>query len=99
MVPCNHKMDSKEEKKIINFVEDFILNDPYFDTLSKKEQQSVRNTFIVVMRAVYKAANYPNVIPVIYCHDYQSAELIRDAMAKVATFMPNVDKIKLHITH
>jgi hypothetical protein len=85
-------MDRKAEKQIIDFVEDYILNDPFFKTLSKKDQRTTRNTFIIVMRAVYKANNFPNVIPIIYCHDYKSAQVVQDAMEKVAYFMPNTDK-------
>jgi hypothetical protein len=92
-------MDRKAEKQIIDFVEDYILNDPFFKTLSKKDQRTTRNTFIIVMRAVYKANNFPNVIPIIYCHDYKSAQVVQDAMEKVAYFMPNTDKIRIEITH
>ena len=92
-------MDRKAEKQIIDFVEDYILNDPYFLSLSKKDQRNTRNTFIIVMRAVYKANNFPNVIPIIYCHDYASAKVIRNAMDKVSVFMPNTDKVRIEITH
>lgn len=92
-------MDRKAEKQIIDFVEDYILNDPYFQTLSKKDQRNTRNTFIIVMRAVYKANNFPNVIPIIYCHDYGSAKVIETAMEKVSMFMPGTEKIRIEITH
>ena len=92
-------MDKKAEKQIIDFVEDYILSDPYFQQLTKKDQRNTRNTFIVVMRAVYKANNFPNVIPIIYCHDYQSAQVVRNALERVARVMPNTEKIRIEITH
>lgn len=92
-------MDKKAEKQIIDFVEDYILSDPYFQQLTKKDQRNTRNTFIVVMRAVYKANNFPNVIPIIYCHDYQSAQVVRNALERVAMVMPNTEKIRIEITH
>ena len=92
-------MDKKAEKQIIDFVEDYIISDPYFQQLTKKDQRNTRNTFIVVMRAVYKANNFPNVIPIIYCHDYQSAQVVRNALERVAMVMPNTEKIRIEITH
>ena len=92
-------MDKKAEKQIIDFVEDYIISDPYFQQLTKKDQRNTRNTFIVVMRAVYKANNFPNVIPIIYCHDYQSAQVVRNALERVARVMPNTEKIRIEITH
>lgn len=92
-------MDKKAEKQIIDFVEDYILSDPYFQQLTKKDQRNTRNTFIVVMRAVYKANNFPKVIPIIYCHDYQSAQVVRNALERVAMVMPNTEKIRIEITH
>ena len=95
----NIKMNRQEEKVIINFVDEYILTDPYFRTLSRKAQKETRKTFITVMRALYKANNYPNVIPVIFAKDYRSAQVIAEAMNKVANVIPNVDRIRIQITH
>jgi len=95
----NHKMNREEEKAITNFVDGYILTDPYFSTLSKKAQRETRKTFLTVMRAVYKANNYPNVIPIIFAHNYQSAEVIAEAMRKVAKVIPNVERIRIQITN
>lgn len=95
----NLKMNREEERTITNFVDEYILADPYFKTLSRKAQKETRKTFITVMRAVFKANNYPNVIPVIFAHSYQAAEVIADAMNKVANVIPNVDRIRIQITN
>ena len=95
----NLKMNRAEEKTIIDFVDEYILADPFFKTLSRKAQKETRKTFIVVMRAVFKANNYPNVIPVIFAHSYQAAEVIADAMNKVSQIIPNVERIRIQITN
>lgn len=96
---CNHKMPPKEEKAITDFVNAFILSDPFFKKLSKKDKKDTRQTFILVMRAIYVANNYDNVIPVLYAKTYVAADTIREAIEKIAFMMPGADKIRIVVTH
>ena len=95
----NEKMNREEERAITSFVDEYILADPFFKTLSRKAQKQTRRTFLTVMRAVYKANNYPNVVPIIFAHTYESARVIADAISKVSGIMPNVDRIRIQITN
>lgn len=96
---CNHKMKPKEEKAIIDFVDSFILSDPFFKSLNTKDQRDTKKTFVMVMRAMYVANNYPNVIPVLYSRTYAAGEILRVAIEKVAHIMPGAEKIRIVITH
>lgn len=96
---CNQKMKPKEEQTIIDFVNAFIVADPFFKTLTKKEQRETKKTFVLVMRAMYVANNYENVIPVLYAKTYSAAETIKAAIEKIAFMMPGADKIRIIVTH
>lgn len=96
---CNQKMPPKEEKAITDFVNAFILSDPFFKQLTKKDQRETKKTFVLVMRALYVANNYQNVVPVLYAKTYQAAETIKAAIEKVAFVMPGADKIRIVVTH
>ena len=96
---CNQKMNPKEEKAITDFVNAFILSDPFFKKLSKKDQKDTKKTFVLVMRAIFVANNYANVVPVLYAKTYQSAETIKQAIEKVAFMMPGADKIRIVVTN
>ena len=87
------------EKLLTKFILQYLIEKEDYLTLTQDQQTIVFDTCKAIMVSIYNAIKDENVYPVIMCGDVQAMQVINKAIQSVATFIPSVSKIKIHLIH
>ena len=87
------------DKLLTKFILSFLIEKEDYLTLTQEQQTIFFETCKTIMTAIYNAIKFENVHPVIMCGDVEAFKVIQKAITQVSTYLPSVDKIKIHLIH
>ena len=87
------------DKLLTKFILSFLIEKEDYLKLTQEQQTIVFETCQTIMTAIYNAIKFQNVYPVIMCGDVEAFKVIEKSIQSVASFLPSVEKIKIHLLH
>jgi myosin-crossreactive antigen len=83
------------ERSLTKFILSYLIEKEDYLTFTEEEQQLVFQSCRTIMKAIYHAVRYQNVIPVVLCGDYEAKELINRALRVIQEPLPSTKRIKV----